>query len=83
MTSLTAEKFGLAGRGRIMNGYYADLVIFNPDTVIDLSTWEDPHRYSRGIEYVIVNGEVVIDQGEHTGRLPGKVLRYLQRRVIL
>jgi N-acyl-D-amino-acid deacylase len=83
MTSLTAEKFGLAGRGRIMNGYYADLVVFNPDTVIDLSTWEEPHRYSRGIEYVIVNGEVVIDQGEHTGRLPGKVLRYLQRRVIL
>jgi len=79
MTSLTADKFGIPGRGRIAEGYYADLVLFNPDTVIDLSTWEDPHRYPRGIEYVIVNGEVVIDSGEHTGRLPGRVLRYGQR----
>jgi len=83
MTSLTAEKFGIAGRGRVMKGYFADLVLFNPDTVMDLSTWEDPHRYGRGIEYVIVNGEIVIDQGEHTGRLPGRVLRYEQRRVNL
>lgn len=83
MTSLTAEKFGLAGRGRVMKGYFADLVLFNPDTVMDLSTWENPHRYGCGIEYVIVNGEVVIDRGEHTGRLPGRVLRYEQRRVNL
>lgn len=83
MTSLTAEKFGIPGRGRIMKGYYADLVLFNPDTVLDLSTWEDPHRYARGIEYVVVNGEVVIDGGEHTGRLPGRVLRYEQRRMNL
>lgn len=83
MTSQAAEKFGLTGRGRIMKGYFADLVLFNPETVIDLSTWDDPHRYPRGIEYVIVNGEVVIDQGEHTGRLPGRVLQHEQRRVNL
>jgi len=83
MTSLTAEKFGLTGRGRVMKGYFADLVLFNPDTIIDLSTWEHPHQYSRGIEYVIVNGEVVIDQGEHTDRLPGRVLKYEHRRVNL
>ena len=83
MTSMTAEKFGLTGRGRIMKGYFADIVLFDPDTVMDLSTWENPHRYGRGIEYVIVNGELVIDQGEHTGRLPGRVLKYEQRRVNL
>jgi N-acyl-D-amino-acid deacylase len=83
MTSMTAEKFGLTGRGRIMKGYFADIVLFDPDTVMDLSTWESPHRYGRGIEYVIVNGELVIDQGEHTGRLPGRVLKYEQRRVNL
>jgi N-acyl-D-amino-acid deacylase len=76
MTSLTAEKFGLTGRGRIQKGYYADIVIFDPDTVMDMSTWQDPHRYPVGIPYVIVNGELVIENGEHTGRLPGRILRH-------
>ncbi len=75
MTSLTAEKFGLSGRGRITEGSYADIVIFNPDTVIDRATYEDPHQYPEGIVYVIVNGHVVINNGEHTGKLPGKILR--------
>jgi len=76
MTSLTAEKFGLTGRGRIQKGYYADMVIFDPDTVMDMSTWQDPHCYPVGIPYVIVNGELVIENGEHTGRLPGRILRH-------
>jgi N-acyl-D-amino-acid deacylase len=76
MTSLTAEKFGLTGRGRIQKGYFADIVIFNPDTVIDVSTWQEPHRYPVGIPYVIVNGQLVIENGEHTGRLPGRILRH-------
>ena len=75
MTSITAMRFGLAGRGQIRENYFADIVIFDPDTVEDLATWSDPNRYPRGIEYVIVNGKVVIDQGEHTGILPGRVLK--------
>jgi N-acyl-D-amino-acid deacylase len=83
MTSLTAEKFGLTGRGRIQKGYYADIVIFDPDTVMDMSTWQDPHHYPVGIPYVIVNGEVVIENGEHTGRLPGRILRHEPRHLNL
>jgi N-acyl-D-amino-acid deacylase len=75
MTSVTARKFGLQNRGQISENYFADIVIFNPDTVIDMATWENPHQYSMGIEYVIVNGEIVIREGEHTGLLPGKILR--------
>jgi N-acyl-D-amino-acid deacylase len=79
MTSLTARKFGLDRRGEIRRGYFADLVLFDPKSIIDLSTWEDPHHYPAGIEYVIVNGRVVIRRGEHTGILPGRVLRRRDR----
>ncbi|KPK83805.1 MAG: hypothetical protein AMS27_11855 [Bacteroides sp. SM23_62_1] len=75
MTSRTAKKFGLSNRGQIKEDYFADLVVFNPNTVIDRATWEDPHQYPAGIEYVIVNGEIVIKEGEHTGKLPGKILK--------
>ena len=53
----------------------ADLVIFDPDTVIDNATWEDPHQYPTGIPYVLVNGVAVVDGGKHTREMPGKVLR--------
>lgn len=53
MTSLTAQKFGLTRRGQIKEGFFADLVIFNPDKVIDMATWENPHQYPKGIDYVI------------------------------
>lgn len=75
MTSTTARKFGLLNRGQITEDYFADIVIFNPETVIDLATYENPHRYPAGIEYVIVNGEIVVREGEHMGLLPGKILR--------
>ncbi|MFC1542204.1 amidohydrolase family protein, partial [Candidatus Latescibacterota bacterium] len=75
MTSLPAEQFGLANRGKIMEGYFADLTVFNPDTVIDKADWLQPHQYPAGIEYVIVNGSIVINSGEHTGQLPGQILR--------
>jgi N-acyl-D-amino-acid deacylase len=74
MTSITAERFGLNDRGVIREGAWADLVIFNAQTVADRATYTDPHQYPEGIPYVIVNGVVVIDQHEHTGALPGKVL---------
>jgi N-acyl-D-aspartate/D-glutamate deacylase len=74
MTSITAERFGLNDRGVIREGAWADLVLFNAQTVADRATYNDPHQYPEGIPYIIVNGEVVIDQGEHTGALPGQVL---------
>jgi N-acyl-D-aspartate/D-glutamate deacylase len=61
-------------RGVIKEGAWADLVIFDDQTVIDLATYTAPHTYPEGIPYVIVNGVIVIDQGEHTNALPGVVL---------
>ena len=53
----------------------ADIVIFDPNKIIDTATFTDPHRFPIGIEYVIVNGEIVIEKDRHTGKLPGKVLK--------
>ena len=75
LTSLPAKRFGFKKRGCLEKGYYADIVLFDKKTVKDMATYDDPHRYPEGIEFVIVNGEVVINRGEHTGRLPGKVLK--------
>ena len=74
MTSVTAERFGLTDRGLIREGAWADLVLFDPQTVADRATFIDPHQYPVGIPYVVVNGMLVIDQGRHTGALPGRVL---------
>ena len=75
MTSMAAVKFGLTGRGSISVGNFADLVVFDPDTVIDKATFQDPHQYPVGIPYVVVNGKVTVSEGEHTGVLGGRVLR--------
>jgi len=75
MTSLPAKKFGFFKRGVLRTNYFADIVIFDPDKVIDKATWVNPHQYPVGIEYVLVNGQVVIENGNHTGNLPGRVLR--------
>ena len=75
MTSLPAQSLGIKGRGLLVEGFRADITVFNPDTIIDRATFVDPHQYPEGIEYVIVNGEIVIDQEEHTGALPGLVLK--------
>ena len=56
-------------------GYLADLVVFDEKRVKDLATYDDPHQYPVGIEYVLVNGQIVIDRGEHSGTLPGGILR--------
>jgi N-acyl-D-amino-acid deacylase len=76
MTSLPAQKLGLRDRGVIRPGAWADLVIFNPKSVIDLATYENPKRYPKGIEYVIVNGVLTLKRGKHTGATAGKVLRH-------
>jgi len=75
MTSLPAQKLGLRDRGLIREGMCADIVIFDPKRVVDKASYVNPHRYSVGIEYVLVNGKVTIDKGEHTGVLTGKALR--------
>jgi N-acyl-D-aspartate/D-glutamate deacylase len=75
MTSAPALKMGLKDRGLLREGFCADVVVFNPRTVADRATFTDPHQYPVGVDYVIINGQVVIEKGEHTGALVGKVLR--------
>ena len=74
MTSLPAQVLGLKDRGLLKEGYWADVVVFDPDTVADLATYENPKQYPKGIDYVLVNGAVVIDDGHHTGARPGRVV---------
>ncbi|MBX2875248.1 MAG: D-aminoacylase [Saprospiraceae bacterium] len=75
MTSLPAQRLGLEDRGLIKVGNVADITIFNPATVIDKATFQDPHQYPIGIEYVIVNGKFAVDVGAFQGALHGKVLK--------
>ena len=75
MTSLPAATLGLTDRGSIAPGKWADLVIFDPATVADRATFEEPFQYPVGIDIVIVNGQVVLQDGQHTNARPGKVLR--------
>ncbi len=75
MTGLPARKFGFRGRGIVSPGFWADLVVFDPDRIADTATYADPHRYPDGIPYVIVNGRLTIDGGVQTGSLAGRILR--------
>ncbi len=75
MTSLPAELFGLAGRGRIVPGAFADLVLFDAETIVDTATYERPYAYPRGIDGVWVNGRAVARDGKPTGERPGRALR--------
>lgn len=75
VTSLPAEKAGIKGRGRIEQGFWADLVILDPGTVGDLATFQAPHQYPVGLHHVMVNGEWVVKDGKPTASMPGKVLK--------
>jgi N-acyl-D-amino-acid deacylase len=75
MTAAPAARLGLTDRGRLVDGLKADIVVFDPAVVRSLATYDDPRRYPAGIPYVIVNGRLVIDAGEHSGALPGRALR--------
>ena len=74
ITFLPAENLGLDRRGLIRQGYFADLVVFDPETITDRATYDNPHQYAIGVKYVLVNGVRVIENGEHTGAKPGRAL---------
>ena len=75
LTSLPANNLKLHDRGRLVPGYYADVVIFDPKTIQDHATFDKPHQYATGVRDVFVNGVQVLKNGEHTGALPGRVVR--------
>lgn len=75
MTTFPAQRLGLKDRGLLKEGMCADVVVFNSETIIDKATFTEPHQYPEGIEYVLVNGKIVIEKGKHLGTKPGKVLR--------
>ena len=72
---MPADRLGLKDRGYLKEGMKADITIFNPETIIDESTFVDPHHYPTGIDYVIVNGKVTIEKGSLTQERAGIVLR--------
>lgn len=74
MTSMPARKLQIAQRGLIAEGCFADLVVFDYDKIEDTATYNEPYRYPKGIPYVLVNGQLVIDKGEFTGATPGRVI---------
>jgi N-acyl-D-amino-acid deacylase len=74
LSSLPAENLGLDRRGRLVPGHFADVVVFDPATVEDRATYGTPHRYAVGVRHVVVNGVLVLRDGEHTGALPGRAL---------
>ena len=75
MTSAVANRLSIRDRGLLREGYFADLVLFDPATIGDVATYEQPHQVSLGVRWVLVNGIVVVREGEHTGALPGHIVR--------
>ena len=74
MSSQTARRLGIHDRGLITEGYFADIAIFDADEIIDKATFENPHQYAVGMKYVLVNGELVVENGQHTGARPGRII---------
>jgi N-acyl-D-aspartate/D-glutamate deacylase len=75
MTFMNADKVSLRERGLLKPGFFADVTVFDATTITDRATFVQPHQYATGVEYLAVNGQLVLDRGRHTGKLPGKVLR--------
>ena len=75
LTSPPATNLRIRDRGRLEPGYFADVVVFDPATIQDHATYEEPHQYSTGVHHVWVNGTQVLQGGEHTGASPGRVVR--------
>jgi N-acyl-D-amino-acid deacylase len=75
MAAMPAQNIGARDRGMLKVGYYADVVVFDPDTVTDHATFEKPHQYATGVDHVVINGVQVLKDGEHTGATPGRAVR--------
>lgn len=75
LTTLPAYNIGIGDRGQLIEGFYADVVVFDPDKIADNATFEEPHQYATGVLHVFVNGEQVLRNGRHTGATPGRVVR--------
>src|SRR5262249_40903766 len=75
MTSLAANRVHLDSRGLLRPGFYADVVVFDPNNIHDVATFENPNHLSVGMHYVVINGQVVVDEGKQTTALPGRPLR--------
>ena len=75
MTSMPAKIMRLDNRGTLALNKVADITIFDPKTVCDVATYENPHQYSKGIEKVILSGEIIIDEGNHTNKLVGQIIK--------
>lgn len=75
LTGLSADKLNLTERGYLRQGYFADVVVFDPAMIQDHATFEQPHQYSTGVQHVFVNGKQVLKDGEHTGALPGRFVK--------
>ena len=76
MTSLPARTFGFRDRGLLREGFWADLVLFDPAKVQDKATYQKPHQYTEGFDLVLVNGRAVVEEGKITGTRSGKVIRH-------
>jgi N-acyl-D-amino-acid deacylase len=74
LTSLPAANLGLDRRGQLREGFFADVLVFDPKTIADRATYEKPHQYAVGMRHVFVNGVAVLKDGEHTGATPGRAL---------
>jgi N-acyl-D-aspartate/D-glutamate deacylase len=75
ITSLPAQREHLVGRGLIKEGFFADITIFNPDSIIDKATYTQPAQLAEGVQFVLVNGQVVFENGKATGAMPGRALK--------
>ena len=74
LAALPAQNLKIDRRGELKEGYYADVVVFDPDTIQDHATFVDPHQYATGMRHVFVNGQPVLKDGEHTGAKPGRAV---------
>lgn len=74
MSSMSAQRLGIRDRGLLVEGYFADIAVFDAEEIQDMATFENPHQYAIGMKYVLVNGELVVENGRHTDRRPGKIL---------
>ena len=74
MSSMSAQRLGIHDRGLVAEGFFADIAVFDADKIKDMATFEDPHQYAIGMKYVLVNGKIVVEDGQHTGKRPGKIL---------